>query len=322
MGTSELGRLERVDLRSEWPSEAHDFTPWLAREGNLDLLGDTIGITLEHEATEKNIGPFSADILCKDTATGDWVIIENQLDRTDHSHLGQILTYAAGLNAATIVWLAERFTEEHRAALDWLNEITDDHFNFFGLEIELLRINNSPPAPRFNVVAKPNDWTRSMSRAARIAEAGGLSEIKQTYLDYWIRFSEKLEESDTLVRPRKSQPESWMTFALGHSDIRLNATVNSRDKEVRARVALYGPNAKSYFHQLQQEKIEIDSSFDEPPEWLEKPNMIERHIGWVLEGVDPTDRADWDQQHNWLVSKLNELFEVFGPRVKLLKRGE
>jgi hypothetical protein len=135
--TTPLGRLERADLREVWLSEAGDFTPWLAREENVALLGDAIGLELEVEAQEKDVGPFRADILCKDTATANWVLVENQLERTDHGHLGQLLTYAAGLQAVTIVWIAQRFTEEHRAALDWLNEITDDRFNFFGLEIEL-----------------------------------------------------------------------------------------------------------------------------------------------------------------------------------------
>jgi len=135
-----LGRLERVDLRTVWANEAGAFTPWLAKEENLKLLGDTIGIELELEAQEKNVGPFRADILCRDTATDDWVLIENQLERTDHGHLGQLLTYAAGLKAVTLVWVAQRFAEEHRAAIDWLNEITDESLNFFGLEVEAWRI--------------------------------------------------------------------------------------------------------------------------------------------------------------------------------------
>lgn len=149
-----LGRLERIDLRNAWLSESSSFTPWLAESANMKLLGDAIGIELEVEAQEKDVGPFRADILCKDTATGHWVLIENQLERTDHTHLGQLMTYAAGLDAVTIVWLAQRFTEEHRAALDWLNRVTDERINFFGLEIELWRIGDSPMAPKFNVVSK------------------------------------------------------------------------------------------------------------------------------------------------------------------------
>ena len=132
---NQLGRLQRVSLRDIWQHEASDFTPWLAKEENLALLGETLSLELELEGQEENVGPFKADILCKDTLSGQFVLIENQLERTDHSHLGQLITYAAGLEAVTIVWIADRFTDEHRAALDWLNEISDDSAHFFGLEL-------------------------------------------------------------------------------------------------------------------------------------------------------------------------------------------
>lgn len=146
---SALGRLERVNPRLYWGSEAAEFTPWLADEENIALLGETIGLELEVEAQEKGVGPFRADILCKDTLTGHYVLIENQLERTDHLHLGQLMTYAAGLDAATVVWVARQVTDEHRAALDWLNRITARDFNFFGLEVELWRIGDSPLAPNY-----------------------------------------------------------------------------------------------------------------------------------------------------------------------------
>jgi hypothetical protein len=146
--------MQRVDLREVWSNEGTDFTPWLARDENIELLGEALGLTLEVEAQEKGVGPFRADILCKDADTNSWVLIENQLGRTDHVHLGQLLTYAAGLNAVTVVWIADTFTEEHRAALDWLNNITGEEFRFFGLEVELWRIGESPIAPKFNVVSK------------------------------------------------------------------------------------------------------------------------------------------------------------------------
>ncbi|MCA3441408.1 MAG: DUF4268 domain-containing protein, partial [Rhodobacter sp.] len=151
---SELGRLKKVDLRDIWQSEAMDFTPWLARVDNLALLGETLSIDLELEAVERNVGPFRADILCKDIQNGSWVLVENQLERTDHTHLGQLITYAAGLDAVTIVWIAAKIAEEHRAACDWLNQITTENVRFFALEVELWRISDSPAAPKFNVVSK------------------------------------------------------------------------------------------------------------------------------------------------------------------------
>ncbi len=147
-----LGRLERVDLRTYWLNEASYFTPWLAQEENVALLGETIGIELEVQQQEANVGPFRADILCRNTADNSFVLVENQLERTDHMHLGQLVTYAAGLDAVTVIWIASRFTEEHRAALDWLNEITHEGFNFFGLEIELWCTGSSLAAPKDRLI--------------------------------------------------------------------------------------------------------------------------------------------------------------------------
>jgi hypothetical protein len=173
-----IGRLTRVELREIWIREATDFTLWLAREENLAVLAETLGIDLELEAQEKAVGPFRADILCKDIDSNAWVLIENQLECTDHSHLGQLLTYASGLQAVTIIWIAARFTEEHRATLDWLNKITDESFRFFGLEVELWRIGDSPAAPKFNIVSKPNDWSRSVAQAARAIDEAELSKTR------------------------------------------------------------------------------------------------------------------------------------------------
>jgi hypothetical protein len=192
MTVTNLGRLERVDLRNIWVSEATDFTPWLARQENLAILADTLGLELELEAQERPVGPFRADILCKDVATDRWVLIENQLERTDHSHLGQLLTYASGLEAVTIVWIAARFTEEHRSTLDWLNKITDDRFRFFGLEVELWRIGDSPSAPKFNIISKPNDWSQSVAQAARAIDESELSETRVMQREYWASLNQSL----------------------------------------------------------------------------------------------------------------------------------
>ena len=221
-----LGRLDPVDLRKIWISEATSFTPWLARPENLAALGSVVGIDLELEAQERPVGPFRADILCKDRNTNAWVLIENQLERTDHGHLGQLLTYASGLDAVTIIWLAATFTEEHRAALDWLNKITDESFRFFGLEVELWRIGNSPAAPKFNVVSKPNAWSHSIKEGARALEETELSETKVMQRAYWADLNDALKKyGGPISGNKKPQPQSWMTFPIGHSKIWLGAYV-------------------------------------------------------------------------------------------------
>lgn len=185
-----LGHLEKVHLREIWASEADDFTPWLGERQNLSRLANTIGLELELHSIEERIGPFRADIVCKDIATDRLVLIENQLERTDHSHLGQLLTYAAGLDAVTIIWIAERFTNEHRAALDWLNEITNSNINFFGLEIEVWRIGNSY-APKFILVGHPNDWKKTNSVRARTVNTELPNSGQQTR-EYWLQFNQHL----------------------------------------------------------------------------------------------------------------------------------
>lgn len=262
-----LGRLEKVELRTYWEREDLAFTPWLAQQENIKLLGDTIGIELEVEAQEKGVGLFRADILCKDTATDHWVLIENQLERTDHIHLGQLLTYAAGLNAVTIVWIAERFTEEHRATLDWLNEITDEEFNFFGLEIELWQIGDSAIAPKFNMVCKPNDWSKSITGAAKSLQTSNPTETKQRQYEYWAAFQKFAIARASLIKPTKPLYQHWMNIALGRSGFGLCAVASAYDSEtqsyatneIRAEVVISHTEAKAYFTLLESQKTEIEA---------------------------------------------------------------
>ena len=167
-----LGRLSQVDVREVWPSEANSFTPWLAQEENLRLLAETINMSLILEAREKPVGMFRADIIARNVHTGHLVLIENQLERTDHGHLGQLITYAAGLKAVSIVWVSSLFTDEHRAAFDWLNEVTDAGIAFYGLEMELWQIGDSAIAPKFNLVSKPNMFSKRVSE--RMSESVGM----------------------------------------------------------------------------------------------------------------------------------------------------
>ena len=256
---SNLGRLKRIDLRQIWESESSDFTPWLAREENLAVLADTLEIELELEAQEKPVGPFRADILCKDSGTESWVLVENQLERTDHGHLGQLLTYASGLEAATIVWIASRFTDEHRSTLDWLNKITDDKFRFFGLEVELWQIEDSPAAPKFNIISKPNDWSRSVAQAARAIDDSELSETRKKQLAYWAGLNDQLISAKGPVDgSRKAHPKSWIAYPIGRSQFNVSAVMSRPRSQIRSELHISGDEAKIYFHLLQQQKDEIE----------------------------------------------------------------
>lgn len=314
---STLGRLERVDLRQIWESEADGFTPWLAKEENIQLLGETISLDLEVEAQEKEVGPFRADILCKDTGTNSWVLVENQLERTDHTHLGQLLTYAAGLNAVTIVWIAEKFTEEHRATLDWLNEITETQFNFFGLEIELWRIGNSPVAPKFNIVCKPNDWIKTVTEATVRIESESLTEAKKLQLEYWTAFRDYVLQHSKILRPQKPFPQHWTNVAIGRSYFHLAATVNTLEEQITVILVLSGPDAKPHFHLLQKTKDAIENELKTSIEWRELPDKKESHLT-IRRNFDPSNRLLWDEQHKWLTEQLENFYTVLGPRIKRL----
>ena len=317
MDDDTLGRLTSVDLRKVWTSESGDFTPWLARPENLAVLGDTLDLELQLEAQEKAVGPFRADILCRDTQSDAWVLIENQLERTDHGHLGQLLTYASGLEAATIVWIAGRFNEEHRATLDWLNAITEERFRFFGLEVELWRIADSAAAPKFNVVSKPNDWSRSAAKGRRSLDRSELSEVRAMQLEYWEALNTALDDAGGPVRGnRKPQAQSWMSYAIGRTDFSLYAVMGRQKRRVGAQLYVGGSNAKAYFHQLHEQKDAVENEIGEDLEWTELP--IECRVSIWLSGHDPEEREDWPHQHEWLAGSLNKLHRVFADRVRRL----
>jgi len=314
-----LGRLEKVELRDIWLSEASDFTPWLASKDNLDILGETLGIDLELEAQERRVGPFRADILCKDIGTDRWVLIENQLERTDHNHLGQLLTYASGLEAVTIIWIAARFTEEHRSTLDWLNRITDESFRFFGLEVELWRIEGSPPAPKFNIISQPNDWSQSVAQAARAIDESELSETRVMQRDYWASFDKVLAATGGPVSGgKKPQPQSWMAYPIGRGHVSLNATMVRPKRQVRAELYLSGARAKAFFHLLAKQSAEIEHALGFALDWEELPDGQDSRISTLLEDADPEDQTDWERQHDWLAQRLNAMHRVLAPRVKAL----
>jgi hypothetical protein len=314
----QLGRLERVDLRHIWTSEAAHFTPWLARAENLAILGETLGIELELEAQERAVGPFRADILCKDMATDRWVLIENQLERTDHVHLGQLLTYASGLEAVTIVWIAARFTEEHRSTLDWLNRITDDSFSFFGLEVELWRIGSSPAAPKFNIVSKPNDWSHSVAQAARAIDESELSETRIMQRNYWAALNEVLGDRGPVPGNKKPQPASWMAYPIGRSAFNLGAVMIRPKNQLRVELYISGDHAKPMFHLLKEQKDAIEAELNHPVAWEELPSGRDSRVSLYLHDVDPEDETDWPRQHEWLAKRLNDMHRVLARRVSEL----
>lgn len=305
-----LGRLQKLDLRTYWKREATEFTPWLAQEENIQLLGDTIGVELEVVGQEESVGPFSADILCKDTLNDHFVLIENQLERTDHTHLGQLLTYAAGLDAVTIVWIAQQFTEEHRATLDWLNRITDDQFTFFGIEIELYRIGDSAPAPMFNIISKPNDWSKQVKRSTKTQH---ITDTKILQQEYWQKLKDYMESNKSFVKMQNAQPQHWASIAIGRSHFSLSALVNSRDNSISINLNITGDDAKQNYDKLYNTAYNGSLAEVSNEIFWDKLEGRKMSIVSLRTSGNFTNKNDWDNQFQWFKENLEKFTTYFKP---------
>ena len=302
MSTPQFGSLEPVELRDGWPREDTDFTPWLAEEPNIQYLGRTLGLELEVIETERGIGPFRADIVCRDVLSDTIVLIENQLERTDHTHLGQVITYAAGLEAVHIIWIAKSFTEEHRAAIDWLNRVTDESCNVFGVEIQLWKIGDSPIAPRMNIVAKPNEWTKQASAAKR-ATMGSSSPRGTQFRELWSKMAEHFTKKNPPFPVPAPKGMNWVHVPL-HPELRLilSCAVNSN----RGKVYIFrSRNAPPWFGALYEHREALDAVFVEAPEWILNEDE-DGHAVWVHES-SKEGNAGQREIFDWLFERVVDI---------------
>lgn len=304
-----LGKIKNVALRSIWKNEAYDFTPWLSE--NIESLGFALGLELEYEASEVSVGPFSADILAKDTGTGQYVVIENQLEKTNHDHLGKCITYSAVLNASAVIWIASDFTEEHKKALDWLNDHTTDGIGFYGVKIELITIDNSSPAIQFNIQSSPNDVVR---QATKLKDQGALSETKKMQLQFWEAFRDKLKETKKTGSIQTPRPQYWFNVALGISGIHLSNTFNTFDKIIGVRVYISNKEADLWLPYFEKNKDKIEKEIGEKLEWNPNPENRDKVI--VLTNKFDVDNDDQDGAITWLVEKTLIFKDVFGSLIK------
>ncbi len=262
MAICNLDQLNRIDLRKVWPNEARDFTKWLSVESNLNMLGNAIGIELELVETESSVGSFNVDIYAQESGTGRKVVIENQLEDTNHDHLGKVITYAAGKGAEVVIWVVARARDEHRQAIEWLNQHTDSSFGFFLVEIELWSIGDSLPAPRFNVVEQPNEWTKTI----KLSEC--LSETERTKLSYWTKYREVAQASFEFLKvfnPQKPSKDHWTTLRCGTSSYHIALLVDTQRGCIG--IEFYVPDNK----EIGRKAIENASLFEERLGLVEKP---------------------------------------------------
>lgn len=318
-----LGRLESVPLRQVWPLEARDFTPWLADPENLSLLADTLQLgELELQGTEVRVGNFKLDVLARDIE-GHIVLVENQFGPTDHTHLGQILTYLAGQEGnATVIWIAEKFKEEHRAAIDWLNASTLEIFAFFAVEVEALKIGDSAPAPRFNVVSKPNEWSRDTMRSALSTGNAQLDDRAKAYVSYWAGFGEFMKDRGAPYKIPRPPRDYWCGFGIGRTGFALCPIAGFRDRKLGVELNINHRAAKRAFDILRAEQAVIDSEFGGELEWHRMNEYKGCKIGIYRTDLDPRDENQRPTQYEWLLDRMRRFSQAFGYRIRSLQLND
>ena len=310
-----LSRLEKVPLRDAWRHESGDFTPWLAESDNLMLLADAIGLSeLECVAVEHQVGDFKLDMLCTDGE--DQVIIENQLEKTNHTHLGQILAYAAGVGARKVIWIAESFRPEHAAALQFLNENTTEELSFFAVEVELWKIGNSPLAPKFEVVVKPNDWVKSGREQARAVTSS--STIKQLQMRFWLALTEHLKTAAPAIRPQKPSPRHWLNLSIGRAGAKLSVTANTRHNRLGVELYFYGDDSKTNFSNLLSHKDKIEQDLGFELDWQELPDAKACRVAVWCHEIALEEESRWSEYLSWVTKRLVMMDKTMRPLLKLL----
>ena len=314
--SNRLGVMQLVEVRDHWPSEAQDFTPWLAEEENLQLLGEALGIELELQDTEVSVGPYSADVLARDTGSDDYVVIENQLGKTNHDHLGKAITYGAALNAAAIVWIASDFSDEHKRGLDWLNDNSSGEVAYFGVRLELWQIDDSRPAVRFNVLSRP-------AEIVPVVTLGGsgkpISARKKLQGEFWSAFRTRLLEEKVLTSARKARPQYWYTVALGRSGIHLSTVANTTENWIGIRVYMRSKyNAEAALRQLMAQRESIESEIGVELDWDASGEARDKTIA-LKRSADLRKTNMWPDYLDWLADMTAKFRKAFMPRVKSLE---
>ena len=299
-----LGTLKKItDLRSIWPHEALNFTPWVAE--NVDLLADAVGLDITVDETESSVGDFNVDIYASETGTDRKIIIENQLEDTDHDHLGKLITYASGKGADVVIWVVKHAREEHKAAVEWLNNHTDDKIGFFLCEIKLFQIGDSQIAPAFTVVERPNDWTMEIRKTA------SANSTQQQRLEYWQAFNDYAFSDANFSRifnKRKPTTDHWMDFSIGSSACHI--AVSQIQKRKAVDVELYINDDKELFKSLFAHKDEIEKNMEMELEWKELPERKASRI-LIEKTVDLDDRATWPEQFDYIMDTCIKMKRAF-----------
>ena len=310
---TDFGEIKQVDIRNIWPNEATDFTPWLV--DNIDRLGQALGIEIEVQEREADVGDFSLDIMAKDLGTGRIVVIENQLTQTDHDHLGKLLTYAGGFDAGVLVWIAKELRDEHRKALEWLNDHTGPDVDFFGVVIEVVRIDDSKPAFNFKPVVFPNEWQKDRGGSRPVASAKG-----EAYRAYFQDLIDELRTKHKFTGARVGQPQSWYAFSSGVRGVIFSNSFAQGGK-VRAEVYIDLQDKdqnKNLFDRLLEQQAAIEKEYGAGLKWERLDDKRASRIAAYREGSIDAPAETRAELLQWSIENLLRLKKVILPQAKAI----
>lgn len=304
MSNIEFGKLEEIkNLRKYWKDEASDFTPWLAKEENIALLSEAIGIEeISDIEIESPVGSFKVDIYASETGTDRKIIIENQLEETNHGHLGKLITYASGKSANIIIWIVKEAREEHRAAIEWLNNHTDDEIGFFLCEIKIYKIGNSNLAVKFEVIQRPNEWAKEVKNK-------DLTQTQQLRYEYWTAYNDYSSKNKKYVdefNKRKPSKFAWTDLSIGYSYCNMRIW---RTKDT-IQVQLYIPDNKELFDKLYNKKDDIEKEIEIKFHWQNHDDKKSSHIT-IERNAEFDDREKWEEQFNWIMETAIKMKKTF-----------
>ena len=301
-----LSILKEVDLREVWANEAINFTPWLAKQENLDILGEEIGgLNIELIESEASVGKYNVDILAKDNIGDRKIIIENQLENTNHRHLGQIITYASGHDAKIIIWIVKGFNSEHQQAVKWLNEHTDQEIGFFLVKLKVYRIENSPPAPKFEIVASPNEWAKTIKISSYTSNE--LTNTQEKQLFFWQEFTNYIHENGDKIQVSTPIPKHFCSSGIGFSGCVMFATILFKEKKLGC-VLYFSKDKLNFLKYLYSIRDKIEKEIDQEVNW--ELNDDSSNIKTYKEVTDVFDQSKYKEYFDWLYKKIAIYKEV------------
>lgn len=303
-----LGKLSTVNVKKVWSHEAYDFTPWLCE--NIESLGNELGLELEFIRREEPVGPYYADILAKDTGTNKHVVIENQLNKTDHDHLGKCITYSSVLDASSFIWIATHFTDEHKKAIDWLNEHTTDDIECYAVKLELWQVDDSKPAVKYNIVCRPNKVVRAAKNRDK-----ELTESQKLRLQFWIKFNDVLMARNKVRSNHSPKAQNYFDIPLGKSGITISNIVSTTHSEIGCRIYITSKVAEEWVPYFLGHREDVEEALGYKLAWTPNKDARDKVIS-ISKDFELDNPDDWDTNIEWLAKTAEDFHAVFSKLIK------